>query len=125
MKKALFALLAATICFACEKEGETSETPVGTAISQFSPEYGQVTRAEISLPWSIEGEVLSEGQTLLLKIQGEYSRARVILHSEGVEDEYELKGEPVTTLSIEGHSGQLKVSVLLEEEWEYSALFVL
>lgn len=126
MKKVLFALLAATICFACDKEGKTSdETPVGSAISQFSPEYGQVTRAEKTMPWTIEGELLSESGILLLKISGEYSFARVVLFSESMESEYELKGEPEIKLSTQGHSGQLKVTVLLEDEWECSACFVL
>lgn len=57
MKKLLFALLAATFCVACEKEGEKVENPVGSAVSQFSPEYGQVPRDADPSPLEVKGEL--------------------------------------------------------------------
>lgn len=57
MKKVLFALLVATFCVACEKEGEKTENPVGSAVSHFSPEYGQVPRDAEPTPETAGGEL--------------------------------------------------------------------
>lgn len=123
MKKVLYALLVATICVACDKEGDTSETnPVGTAISQFSPEYGQVTRAA-GLPWTVEGTIRPVDNTLVITISGEYTFAQVLLNSETKDSQSDIFGEPVTTISTKGHSGHLDVTILIEGEWKYSANF--
>jgi hypothetical protein len=64
MKKLLFALLVATICVACEKEGEKVENPVGSAVSQFSPDYGQVPRDADPSPLEVKGELpIKEGDS--------------------------------------------------------------
>lgn len=63
MKKVLFALLFATICVACNKEGEEPENPVGSAVTVFSPEYGQVPRDEEPSPETIKGELPDDVDT--------------------------------------------------------------
>lgn len=125
MKKVLFVMLAAMVCFACNQEGEAPENPVGSAVSQFSPQYGQVTRSADSAPWTVEGSIMSEDGVLILQIFGEYSYARVRLCSDGNESNHVLSGEPISTLSIEGHSGRMEATVYIEDEWVFSACFTL